>query len=142
MCDYSLRVVASRPAKVGDRLVTTKFRNTITRGFASIDEPHVAVCLLPGTELTFEREIERDHAFRFLLPKLGFGKLGAAVARFRQIDIDNPTTHHDTLELANGRIVLITCLREGQHATVLQLPASGRPTKAAAAAHVLEFRAS
>jgi hypothetical protein len=30
--------------------------------------------------------------------------------------------HHDALELANGRIVLVTNLREGQHATVLQLP--------------------
>ena len=27
MCDYSLDFVASRPAKVGDKLVTTKFKN-------------------------------------------------------------------------------------------------------------------
>ena len=50
MCDYSLDLVASRPAKVGDELVTTKFKNSITRGFAAIGEPNVAVCLLPGTE--------------------------------------------------------------------------------------------
>ena len=53
MCDYSLHQVASRPARVGDKLVTTRFPNTITRGFASVDEPHVAVCLFPGTELAF-----------------------------------------------------------------------------------------
>ena len=38
MCDYSLRVVASRPAKVGDKLISTSFPQTATRGFASIDD--------------------------------------------------------------------------------------------------------
>ena len=65
MCDYSLHFVASRPAKVGDRLVSTRFRNSITRGFAAIGEPHIAVCLLPGTELAFENEVEYD---AWLLP--------------------------------------------------------------------------
>ena len=51
MCDYSLHLVASRPAKVGDKLVTTAFNNSLTRGFASVGEPQVAVCLLPGTEV-------------------------------------------------------------------------------------------
>ena len=49
MCDYSLHHVASRPSKVGDKLVTTQFNNSITRGFAAVGEPNVAVCLLPGT---------------------------------------------------------------------------------------------
>ena len=56
MCDYSLDLVVSRPAKVGDELVTTKFKNSMTRGFAAIGEPNVAVCLLPGTEVAFERK--------------------------------------------------------------------------------------
>ena len=56
MCDYSLHLVTSRPAKVGDKLVSTKFTNSITRGFAAIGEPNVAVCLLPGTELAFENK--------------------------------------------------------------------------------------
>ena len=84
MCDYSLDLVASRPAKVGDELVTTQFKNSITRGFAAIGEPNVAVCLLPGT----------------------------------------------ALEFPDGETVLLTQLCEGQHATVLQLPAS-RPVNAA-----------
>jgi hypothetical protein len=54
MCDYSLHHVASRPAKVEDKLVVTKFSNSITRGFAAVGEPNVAVCLLPGTEIAFE----------------------------------------------------------------------------------------
>src|ERR1700716_3948118 len=53
MCDYSLHAVASRPAKVGETLVTTSFYGTSTRGFAAKEEPGVAVCLLPGTELAF-----------------------------------------------------------------------------------------
>ena len=49
MCDYSLHNVATRPAQIEDKLVTTKFNNSITRVFAAVGEPHVAVCLLPGT---------------------------------------------------------------------------------------------
>jgi len=56
MCDFSLHSVHSRPAKVGDRLVTRDF-GTGTRGFAALDDPNVAVCLMPGTELAFAREI-------------------------------------------------------------------------------------
>jgi hypothetical protein len=37
--------------------------------------------------------------------------------------MDTVGTHHDALELDSGRIVLLTHLREGQGATVLQLPA-------------------
>jgi hypothetical protein len=124
MCDYSLHNVASRPAKVGDELMTTKFANSVTRGFCAVGEPNVAVCLRPGTEVAFEKEAEYDHLLAQLLPK--FGKLGARVARFRQIDIGRPNVHHDALEFANGKIVLLTLLRPGQRTTVLQLPAQAR----------------
>jgi len=118
MCDYSLHNVASRPAKVGDKLVTTKF-DFLTRGFAAIGEPNVAVCLLPGTEVAFEKEVERDHAFDRLLPSMRFGKVGDKVARFRQVNMDRPNVHHDALEFPDGQIVLVTRLCEGQRATVL-----------------------
>jgi hypothetical protein len=39
--------------------------------------------------------------------------------------------HHDALEFPNGESVLVTRLYEGQHATVLQLPASPRNENAA-----------
>lgn len=123
MCDYSLHHVASRPAKVGDELIATKFGNSITRGFAAVGEPDVAVCLLPGTELVFQKEVECDPAFG-LLPNR---KIGQRVARFRQVNPDNPHVHHDALEFPGGQVVLVTRLCEGQRATVLQLPASGRP---------------
>lgn len=121
MCDYSLNFVASRPARVGDRLISSRFRASLTRGFAAIGEPEVAVCLLPGTEVAFERDVECDGAFRFRARSLK-----QTVARFRQINVDRPTMHHDALEFPDGETVLVTELREGQHATVLQLPAPAR----------------
>jgi len=130
MCDYSLHCVASRPAKIGENMVTSRFPGTITRGFAAVGEPSVAVCLLPGTEVVFERELEYEHVLGRLLPWLGLGKLGHSVARFRQVDTEQTHAHHDALELPNGRIVLVTRLRPGQRATVIQLPASARTEKA------------
>jgi hypothetical protein len=53
-------------------------------------------------------------------------KLGEKVARFRQVDKNKLHTHHDALEFADGQIVLVTRLCEGQEATVLQLPAAPR----------------
>jgi hypothetical protein len=123
MCDYSLDFVASRPAKVGDKLVTTKFKNSVTRGFAAVEEPTVAVCLLPGTEVAFEKEVTCEHVFKvFRSQKL----IGQKLARFRQINLEQPNVHHDALEFPEGQVVLLTQLDEGQHATVLQLPASPR----------------
>ena len=123
MCDYSLQGVATRPAKVGDNLVTTQFRNTTTRGFSPAGEPNLAVCLLPGTELAFEAEVEQE-PLGFLLNLFRKKKpIRDKVARFRQVDVDNPCTHHDALEFPDGRVVLLTHLRAGQKAAVLQLPA-------------------
>jgi hypothetical protein len=128
MCDYSLHSVASRPAKVGDKLVSTAFRNSLTRGFAAIGEPNVAVCMLPGTELAFDGEVECDARLRFLPAR----KISATVARFRQVDLDRPAAHHDALEFPGGQTVLVTDLCENQRATVLQLPAEPRPANEAA----------
>jgi hypothetical protein len=123
MCDYSLHHVASRPAKVRDKLVTTSFNNSITRGFAAVGAPNVAVCLLPGTEVVFEKEIEFERGFGLFSSWRREKRIGDKVARFRQLNADQPNVHHDALEFPNGEIVLVTRLCEGQHATVLQLPA-------------------
>ena len=127
MCDYSLHVVASRPAKVGDKLVSTNFANSMTRGLAAVGEPTVAVCLLPGTEVVFEKEVLFVQGWSFFHKHKAVG----TVARFRQVNMDRPNVHHDALEFADGRIALVHALREGQHATVLQLPAAQHaPTEA------------
>ena len=119
MCDYSLHNVASRPARVGDKLVSTSFVSSGTRGFAAAGEPNVAVCLLPGTELAFEENVKCESAYGF-----GYKRLHHKVARFRQVNRDQPHVHHDALELPDGEIVLVTKLLAGQHATVLQMPAT------------------
>jgi hypothetical protein len=119
MCDYSLHSVKSRPAKVGDKLTTHDF-GTGTRGFAASEDVNVAVCVLPGTELSFADEIKclptgliawRDKV------------IDHKTAIFRQINKDKVVAHHDALEFPDGQIVLLTCLSESQQATVLQLPA-------------------
>jgi hypothetical protein len=56
MCDYSLHSIKSRPAKVGDKLITRDF-GTGTRGFAASEDRSVAVCVLPGTELSFSQYV-------------------------------------------------------------------------------------
>jgi hypothetical protein len=53
------------------------------------------------------------------------------VARFRRINLEEPNVHHDALEFPDGQVVKLTRLRAGQHATVLQLPASLRATNEA-----------
>ncbi len=123
MCDYSLHAVASRPAKVGDRLISTNFRNSATRGFASVDEPNVAVCVLPGSELAFESDVQCDSA----VPFLSYKTIRHRVARFRQIDLNKPAAHHDALEFPSGETVLVNNLVKGQCVTVLQLPVTAQP---------------
>jgi hypothetical protein len=123
MCDYSLHAVDSRPAEVAETLISTKFQSTTTRGFASPDNPQVAVCLRPGTEIAFEKDAQSDGML--------FRKdVGDRMARFRQVDLHQPAQHHDALEFSNGAIVLVTDLVPGQRATVLQLPANPVEKKA------------
>lgn len=119
MCDYSLHHVASRPAKVGDKLTTQDF-GTGTRGFAASENPHVAVCVLPGTELAFSQPVGYG-----LEGPMGWGgrMRKQQTAIFRQINKECAVAHHDALEFPDGQLILLTLLWEGQEAVVLQLPA-------------------
>jgi hypothetical protein len=119
MCDFSLQSVRSRPAKVGDKLMTHNF-GTGTRGFAAVNDSELAVCLAPGTELAFAEEVAI-----FPHSLLGWRKktIGHRTAIFRQLNKDKLTAHHDALEFPDGTTELLTLLCEGQTATVLQLPA-------------------
>ena len=119
MCDYSLHSVKSRPAKVGDKLTTRDF-GTGTRGFAASEDASVAVCVRPGTELSFTDAITCFPTG--LIPWRG-KVVEYQTAIFRQINKEKIAVHHDALEFPDGRIVLLTTLCEGQQATVLQLPA-------------------
>jgi len=116
MCDYSLHAVASRPAVVGETLVTTNFRGTSTRGFAAESDPNVAVCMLPGTELAFESEVKYDN--RWIWTRT----VDSRVGKFGKIDPHIHDRHHDAIEFPDGNYVLVTQLCEGQRVSVLQLP--------------------
>ena len=98
MCDFSLQSVRSRPAKVGDKLVTHNF-GTGTRGFAAVNDSELAVCLAPGTELAFAEEVAI-----FPHSLLGWRKktTGHRTAIFRQLNKDKLTAHHDALEFPDG----------------------------------------
>ena len=119
MCDFSLHNVKSRPAKVGDKLTIRDFR-TGTRGFSAAEDMNVAVCVLPGTELSFEDDVRCESLWPW-------SKTGSATRprSSGRSNLDKPAAHHDALEFPDGRIVQLTFLKERQQATVLQLPAAG-----------------
>jgi hypothetical protein len=149
MCDYSLHHVASRPARVSDRIVTTELAKASTRGFAAIGEhgaklvihdrpPKVAVCLLPGTELAFDDNVRYDRP----VSVFGKGRVTHKVARFRQIDLDDPYVQHDALEFPDGKVLKVSQLVSGQTATVLQLPVAIQRDEAVEIRHVARVSAS
>jgi hypothetical protein len=120
MCDYSLHAVASRPAVAGERLISTTFPRTTTRGFAADCDRQVAVCLLPGTELGLNQNVK--YCRHWIWPRTA----AFSVARFCKVPADSHE-HRDALEFPDGKIVLLTLLVPGQRARVIQLPVKGRP---------------
>ena len=116
MCDYSLHAMATRPAVVGETLISTTIKGTSTRGFASEREPDVAVCLLPGTELAFAQDVRYDS--RWIWTRT----IGFRVGKFNTINPHLRERHHDAIEFPDGNCVWVTQLCEGQRVTVLQLP--------------------
>lgn len=129
MCDYSLTNVRSRPAKVGDKLITRDF-GTGTRGFSAPEDSGLAVCVLPGTELSFDGEVTCVSTGLFPWRERAI-KYNTAI--FRQVNKDRVAAHHDALEFPDGRVVLLTLLSEGLSATVLQLPAQPKSAEEATA---------
>jgi hypothetical protein len=123
MCDFSLQHAKSRPAVVADKLVSHNFgRGTV--GFKPVDDPigdATAVCILPGTELAFDKPLKLRWS-----AEEAKGIEAFTTAIFRQRDKDKPNVHHDVLEMPDGQQILLTYLEEGQTATVLQLPAAPR----------------
>src|SRR5260370_6115035 len=99
MCDYSLHNVKSRAARVGDKLTTRNF-GTGTRGFAAQEDATTAVCVLPGTELAFSREVACT-ASGFL--GLGARRMTYETGIFRPVNKDPPRGHHDALGFSDGQ---------------------------------------
>ena len=93
----------------------------------------MAVCLLPGTELSFVEEVAGVRLWPW--SKLVSHK----TAIFRQLNQKNPRTHHDALEFSDGQIVLLTFMAAGVQATVLQLSATAVGSKAPQRAAYIEI---
>ena len=131
MCEYSIENHAeTRDAVVGDKLITTDFGYG-TRGFSTQTNRKVAVCLKPGTELVFAKNVKVrqpwNESFKYVLKKifrLNYDVVGGTTAVFRQLEIGN---HRDAIEFSDGSTVLLTKLMTGQKATVLQLPVKETP---------------
>jgi hypothetical protein len=118
--------VENRPAVVGDRLVSSIFLNSITRGFIEPYKCNVAVCLLPGTQLEIESPVRARTRLRARVLTFGLWKvrkIKATTAIFRQVNLERHT-HHDALEFPSGECVLVTNLEPGNYVRVLQLPAT------------------
>ena len=109
--------IASRES--GDKLTTRNF-GTGTRGFAASEDASLAVCVLPGTELSFSNEVTCQSTGLFTWRNK---VMKHTTAIFRQVNKQRAVAHHDALEFPDGHVVLLTFLCEGQQATVLQLPA-------------------
>jgi hypothetical protein len=88
------------------------------------EDTSAAVCVPPGTELSFADEVRRERTWPW-----SRGAITHRTAIFRQINKEVPSTHHDALEFQDGQIVLLTFLEVGQQATVLQLPVTAEGVK-------------
>jgi hypothetical protein len=111
MCDYSLQNVKSRAAKVGDKLTTRNF-GTGTRGFAASEDASLAVCVLPGTELSFSNEVTCQSTGLFTWRNKVMKHTTAII---RQVNKQRVAAHHDaSMTLVLSEIVAVkTCGKNG-----------------------------
>ena len=101
MCDYSLEMYRSRPARAGERYETQRFVSG-SIGFVSPADPHTAVCMAADTKLKIEKIGDT------LCRKLGI--LDAVEATFVRID-QGP--HHDGVRFASGTEITLQELGAG-----------------------------
>src|ERR1700722_7141573 len=106
MCDYSLEMYGSRPAREGEIYVTTRFPSG-SIGFASAGDPRTAVCMQCDT-------------------KVMLTDIPPALRTALRVDAEVETTfaqreaglYRDGLRLADGRFVSLQDLQPGIHAYV------------------------
>jgi hypothetical protein len=130
MCDFSLHAAAQKPAEKGHKMKTARLAYTggSSGGFFDADDPSVAVCLQPGTEVAFDKPPLLRRGFRAFVPSIirrGLGEGLPQMATFRKVDLSKTHTHHDALEFVGGRVVKIDDLKTGLSARVVSLPVSG-----------------
>ena len=113
MCDYSLEMYQSRPARAGERYETHRFHSG-SIGFVSPGALDVAVCMACDTELELERVP--------LALQQALGLPEKAKATFARLDLG---PHHDGLRFANGAEISLQRLGPGvtAHMAVAPKPA-------------------
>jgi hypothetical protein len=108
MCDYSLEIYGSRPAREGEKYVTNRFPSG-TMGVASPGSTATAVCLACDTRLLLEN-IPADTAKRF-----GVGPSAEAV--FIRLDTGS---YRDGVKFANGTEASLQQLPPGIGVAVIE----------------------
>ncbi len=109
MCDYSLEMYGSRPAREGETYVTTRFPSG-SIGFASAGDPKTAVCMQCDTKLMLTDipdDLQKAH---------GLGPEAQVV--FAQAETG---LYRDGLKLPSGQFVSLQALRPGIGAYVTDL---------------------
>lgn len=117
MCDYSLEVYGSRPAREGERYVTTRFPSG-TIGLATPERPGTAVCLACDTQLVIDaipEDLRRSHAL-----------MAIEDAVFVRLDSGS---YRDGVRFANGKEVSLQSFPAGVGVTVLQLLENLKPVE-------------
>lgn len=106
MCDYSLEMYGSRPAREGESYVTTRFPSG-SIGFSATGDSRTAVCMQCDTRVVLT-DIPTD-----LQPRLKVGEKAEVV--FAQAESG---AYRDGLRLPDGRFVSLQELRPGIHAYI------------------------
>lgn len=94
MCDYSLEMYRSRPARVGEKYVSHRFASG-SIGFIAPGDTDTAVCMACDTKLKL---VNLPIHLRQQLD------VGEAVVTFAHLDVG---PHHDGVRFANGEAVTL-----------------------------------
>ncbi len=106
MCDYSLEMYASRPARENEKYVTTRFP-TGSIGLATAQDPRTAVCVMCDTPLALDKISPQIQA------QLGIGESEKAV--FAQIKYGG---YRDGVRFDNGNEISLQQLGPGIEVSV------------------------
>jgi hypothetical protein len=108
MCDYSLEMYGSRPAREGETYVTARFSSG-SIGFVSPGDPKTAVCMACDTVLLLTE-----------IPKALQDSLGIKAREQVSFTRLDEGLHRDGVRFSNGKCVSLQHLRPGVFATIAQ----------------------
>jgi len=127
MCDYSLEMYGSRPAREGELYVSTRFPSGSV-GFAAPGEPRLPVCVQCDTRLVLT-DIPAS-----MQKTYGIGPEVEALFAQRETGL-----YRDGLRLKDGRFVSLQDLPPGVGAYVPSLLERGQARRAAASVRLPEI---